>query len=49
MVFTVILNMALFSCTPQSIADENLSPQACCGDDGEITPPPPPPPPNGGS
>ncbi|MCK0125739.1 hypothetical protein MWU76_15215 [Gelidibacter sp. F2691] len=41
MIFTLVLNMALSSCTPQSLADENLNLQACCGDDGEITPPPP--------
>ncbi|WP_243471542.1 hypothetical protein [Winogradskyella sp. MH6] len=44
--FTVFLNMAFFSCNPESITDEVI-PQACCGEDGEIPPPPPPPPPTG--
>jgi len=41
-VFTVILNFMLFSCTPESIVDE-VNEQACCGELGEIPPPPPPP------
>ncbi|SDH29651.1 hypothetical protein [Winogradskyella thalassocola] len=41
-IFTVFLNMALFSCNPESIVDEVI-PQACCGDGGEIPPPDPPP------
>lgn len=43
--FTVFLNMAFFSCNPESIA-EDLTPQACCNE-GEDIPPPPPPPPGG--
>jgi len=41
--FTVSINMGLFSCTPQAISEEVKSTQACCGDDGYIPPPPPPP------
>lgn len=41
LIFTVFLNIAMFSCTSQSLAEENPSPQACCGDDGELKPPPP--------
>lgn len=40
---TVIFNIALFSCTPEAIADD-VTPQACCGESEEIPPPPPPPP-----
>jgi len=47
--FTVFLNMGLFSCTPQSITSDLQDTQACCGDDGELPPPPPPPPPGGGN
>jgi hypothetical protein len=43
-ILTVILNVALFSCTPENIIDE-VQEQACC--DGESTIPPPPPPPPG--
>lgn len=43
-IVTVILNFAIFSCTPESIVDQ-VNEQACCGDDEEILPPPPPPPP----
>jgi len=39
--FTVFLNICLFSCTPQSLT-EDVAPQACCGDDGDIPPGPPP-------
>jgi hypothetical protein len=42
--FTVFLNIAFFSCNPERIADD-LAPQACCGEEGNILPPPPPPPP----
>ena len=45
---TVFLNLVVVSCTPTSIVDEAMAPQACCGDDGEIPPPPPPPPGGGG-
>ena len=38
--FTVFLNVAFFSCNPESITDDNV-PQACCGDGAEIPPPPP--------
>ena len=41
--FTVFLNLGLFSCTPQAISEEINNEQACCGDDGHIPPPPPPP------
>ena len=41
--FTVFLNMALFSCTPTSVSD--IQPSAdgdqCCGNGGDIPPPPP--------
>ena len=40
--FTVFLNTALFSCTKDAIAEEEVVLQACCGDDGDIPPPPPP-------
>tara|TARA_R110002167_G_scaffold247308_7_gene452909 strand:- start:355 stop:519 length:165 start_codon:yes stop_codon:yes gene_type:complete len=43
--FTVFLNLGLFSCTPDSISEGELQIQACCGgDNGDIPPPPPPPP-----
>ncbi|MEZ4809402.1 MAG: hypothetical protein R2819_03505 [Allomuricauda sp.] len=42
--FTVFLNIMLFSCTPDSIAEEDVNPVACCGGDGGDIPPPPPPP-----
>jgi hypothetical protein len=45
--FTVFLNVAFFSCNPESIIDE-VVPQACCGDGGELPPPPPPSTGNGG-
>ncbi|MBT0607889.1 hypothetical protein [Aequorivita echinoideorum] len=41
----VLLNMGLFSCTPQTLSEETKNTQACCGDDGDLPPPPPPPPP----
>jgi len=47
LLFTVFLTMGIVSCTPTSIVDDAQTPQACCGDDGEI-PPPLPPPPGGG-
>jgi len=46
--FTVFLNIALYSCSPTSTTDDTIQPQACCGDDGEILPPPPPPTGDGG-
>ncbi|WNH09895.1 hypothetical protein [Thalassobellus suaedae] len=42
----VFLNLALYSCSPQEIQDNNTlntvnnSDTGCCGDDGEILPPP---------
>lgn len=43
--FTVFLNMALFSCTPQSITENGATETSeCCGEDGDLPPPPPPPP-----
>jgi len=42
--FTVILNMAFFSCNPESLIDD-AAPQACCDEDEHLPPPPPPPPP----
>ncbi len=39
------LNMAVFSCTPNSVSGDSLTgPEevACCGDDSPIPPPPPP-------
>lgn len=39
--FTVILNLGLFSCTPESVADDEIQVEACCGDGGDIPPPPP--------
>lgn len=41
-ILTVILNTSLFSCTPETIADE-VQEQACCDEQGHIPPPPPPP------
>jgi hypothetical protein len=46
--FTVSLNLGLFSCTPQAITGESQTYQDCCGEGGHI-PPPPPPPPGGGN
>ncbi|WP_055443237.1 hypothetical protein [Lacinutrix himadriensis] len=44
--FTVFLNVALFSCTPTSLQEESPSATVgCCGEDGDLDPPPPPPPP----
>jgi hypothetical protein len=40
---TVLLNMGVFSCTPQAISEELKNTQACCGDVGNFPPPPPPP------
>ncbi|WP_299114328.1 hypothetical protein [uncultured Winogradskyella sp.] len=45
--FTVFLNGAFFSCTPEALTEE-IKEQACCDGSGEIDPPPPPPPGNGG-
>lgn len=44
---TVFLNLAFFSCTPNSINEDSETPQACCDEDGDLLPPPPPPPPGG--
>ncbi|MEW4923940.1 hypothetical protein [Algibacter sp. 2305UL17-15] len=41
MMLTVFLNMALFSCSPQTVAEDNNAPQACCGEEDHIPPPPP--------
>lgn len=42
--------MLLFSCNPDSVAEELPEVQeACCGEGGHIPPPPPPPPPGGGN
>ncbi|WAC03382.1 hypothetical protein N7U66_07570 [Lacinutrix neustonica] len=47
--FTVFLNGAFFSCTPEHIvAEDQTQATDCCGEDGDIDPPPPPPPPSGG-
>jgi len=45
---TVTLNVFLFSCTSDDIISEEVldnleTPQACCGNEGDIPPPPPPP------
>ncbi|MCK7590633.1 hypothetical protein M0G43_08615 [Subsaxibacter sp. CAU 1640] len=40
-IFTVFLNLALFSCTPTALQDDTNEPQACCGDGTNIPPPPP--------
>lgn len=45
-ILTGLLNFGFFSCTPETLADEVITPQACCGEDGELPPPPPPPPPS---
>ncbi|MCW5516915.1 hypothetical protein [Muriicola sp. Z0-33] len=47
-VFTVFLNTAFLSCTPESYVEEAIEVEACCGDSGDIPPPPPPPPGGGG-
>ncbi|MEZ4802997.1 MAG: hypothetical protein R2797_09515 [Gelidibacter sp.] len=39
--FTVFLNLAFYSCTPAALQDDTKTPQACCGNEGEILPPPP--------
>lgn len=44
----VIVNFAIFSCTPQNISDNTATTQDCCGDDTVDPPPPPPPPPSEG-
>ena len=44
--FTVFLNLALFSCSTQPLEEPVKAEQACCGNNGG-DPPPPPPPPNG--
>ena len=44
--FTVILNVAFFSCTPENLAEDEVELQACCGNGEDIPPPPPPPPGN---
>lgn len=42
---TVFLNLAMFSCSPQSNTDgenpQQLDEPVCCGDDTPIIPPPP--------
>mgnify|MGYP006883380433 CR=1 FL=1 len=43
LIFTVFLNIGFFSCNPESLSEEVI-PQSCCGEGGEIPPPPPPPP-----
>jgi len=48
-IFTVILNLGFYSCTPQELAVDESSQQACCDDGDDIPPPPPPPPPGGGN
>jgi len=45
---TVILNVFLFSCSADEVLEESVldnleTPQACCGEEGNIPPPPPPP------
>lgn len=49
-VLTVILNMALFSCSTDDLALEEIKieQQATGDEDGDILPPPPPPAGNGG-
>lgn len=42
MLFTVFLNVVLFSCTPESLTEEEIYLEACCGDGEDIPPPPPP-------
>jgi len=37
------------SCTPESITNDVVTPQACCDGESPIPPPPPPPPPGGGT
>lgn len=42
--FTVLITVSLFSCTPQYIMDDSDTIQQteeCCGEDGGINPPPP--------
>ena len=42
--FTVFLNLAMFSCSPQANTDENSPQQTeedCCDEDDPIIPPPP--------
>ena len=42
-IFTVFLNIALYSCTPQAISDTNSieTEEDCCGNGGNIPPTPP--------
>jgi len=42
----LFLNVTLFSCTPEEIAEDEIQVEACCGDGENIPPPPPPPPGN---
>ncbi|WP_157957233.1 hypothetical protein [Winogradskyella tangerina] len=42
-VFTVILNVGIFSCNPESLTENPQIEQSCCGEMAEIPPPPPPP------
>lgn len=42
-IIITLLNIVLFSCTPEAVVDE-IAPQTCCGENEEIPPPPPPPP-----
>lgn len=44
LLFTVFLNLAFFSCTPNSIEGNGstVAEEGCCGDDVPIPPPPPP-------
>ena len=40
--FTVFLNMGLFSCTPTAVSETGISAdedQECCGNGGDIPPP----------
>jgi len=49
--FTVLISISLFSCTPQHIMDDTdtiKQTDECCGEDGEIVLPPPPTSPNEG-
>lgn len=36
--FTVFLNIASISCSPEGLAEDNPKSQACCGHDNNIPP-----------
>lgn len=37
----IVINISLFSCTKETLAEEEILLQGCCGDGADIPPPPP--------